>query len=156
MKYYICAYKTGMYPQVIKDRVFLWGRLYPKNADPPAGADPVGRPANWDSVRSSSLSCSTPQPLTRASRLTQTTDTLWAVALLKSPGTVTIACGSGTTTVNAKAGITKLQLPLSTDCQVSATVVRNGATALSFTPQGFNFSTHPPTYNFNAFVAASP
>ena len=67
MKYYICAYKTGMYPQVIKDRVFLWGRLYPKNADPPAGADPVGRPANWDSVRHPICRCVIPQPLTRAS-----------------------------------------------------------------------------------------
>ena len=51
MSYYIFAYKTGAYPHVHKDRVFLWSRLYPANADPPAGADPVGRPDHWDWVR---------------------------------------------------------------------------------------------------------
>ena len=47
MKYYITAYKTGIYPAVTKDRVFTWARLYPAAASAP---DPVGKPANWQWV----------------------------------------------------------------------------------------------------------
>ena len=47
MKYYITAYKTGIYPAVTKDRVFTWARLYPAAADAP---DSVGKPANWQWV----------------------------------------------------------------------------------------------------------
>lgn len=52
MKYYIAAYKTGTYPTIAKDRVFLWGRLAPANATAPA--DSVGKPTNWQWVRVSS------------------------------------------------------------------------------------------------------
>ena len=48
MSYYITAYKTGSYPAVTKDRIFLWGRLYPAAANSP---DPVARPNNWQWVR---------------------------------------------------------------------------------------------------------
>ena len=47
MQYYISAYKTGSYPAIGKDRIFLWGRLYPAGADAPDG---VGRPDNWQWV----------------------------------------------------------------------------------------------------------
>ena len=47
MAYYIAAYKTGTYPTITKDRVFLWSRLYPAAATSP---DPVARPANWQWV----------------------------------------------------------------------------------------------------------
>lgn len=48
MQYFITAYKTGSYPAVGKDRIFLWSRLYPAGADAP---DNVGRPDNWQWVR---------------------------------------------------------------------------------------------------------
>ena len=48
IKYYVAAYKTGTYPAITKDRVYLWARLYPANATAP---DPVGRPANYQWVR---------------------------------------------------------------------------------------------------------
>ena len=47
MHYYIQAYKTGGYPRITKDRAFLWGRLYPAQADAP---DPIGKPTNYDWV----------------------------------------------------------------------------------------------------------
>jgi hypothetical protein len=49
MQYYIIGFKTGEYPVILKDRVFVWGRLYPKDVDVPG--DPVGRPRNWEFVR---------------------------------------------------------------------------------------------------------
>ncbi|CAL1710436.1 unnamed protein product [Somion occarium] len=131
MKYYITAYKTGVYPIITKDRVFLWGRLYPAGANAP---DPVPRPTNWE----------------------WTQDYLWAVVLLQSPGSVTLSCGPSIQTFSVGAGLSKLKLPLTETCSVSSQVVRNGITTVTFSPPGFNFNTNPPSYNFNAFVAASP
>ncbi|EIW56052.1 glycoside hydrolase family 71 protein [Trametes versicolor FP-101664 SS1] len=132
MKYYIAAYKTGTYPAIAKDRVFLWGRLAPANATAPA--DSVGKPTNWQ----------------------WTQDYLWAVALLTAPANVTLSCGSTSQTTLVPAGLAKLKLKLSANCAVKAVVARSGKTALSFAPAGFTFNTHPSSYNFNAFVAASP
>ncbi|EGN94676.1 glycoside hydrolase family 71 protein [Serpula lacrymans var. lacrymans S7.3] len=131
--YYIQAFKTGSYPTVSADRLFLWGRLYPEAASCPN--DPVGLPqdADW------------------------TQDYLWAVALLTSTADVTLSCGSTTQTFTSlPAGANKLQLPFTTDCSVSGTIARNGVNSVDFTPAGFDFQTDPTLYNFNAFVAASP
>ncbi|KAJ7650688.1 glycoside hydrolase family 71 protein [Roridomyces roridus] len=132
--YYSQAFKTGKYPAITKDRIFLWGRLYPASADPPPGADHVGRPDHWQ----------------------WTSDKVWAVVLLISPATVTLKCGSSTSTAALPAGLGKMQLSLVSNCAVSAAVARKNATVLSLVPSGFGFSKTPPTYNFNAFVAASP
>ncbi|RPD65177.1 glycoside hydrolase family 71 protein [Lentinus tigrinus ALCF2SS1-6] len=131
MKYYIAAYKTGSYPAITKDRVFLWARLYPVNATAP---DSVGKPANsaW------------------------TQDYLWAVTLLTAPANVTLTCGPSTQKTVVPAGLSKLKLRLSSSCAVNATVARGGGAPVQFSPAGFNFSVTPPSYNFNAFVAASP
>ncbi|KAL0959133.1 hypothetical protein HGRIS_014424 [Hohenbuehelia grisea] len=47
MQYYITAFKTGAFPAVSADRIFLWARLYPAGADAP---DSIGRPFNWQFV----------------------------------------------------------------------------------------------------------
>ena len=47
MQYYIAAFKTGAYPKIKKDRIFLWGRLYPAAASSP---DPVDKPTGWQWV----------------------------------------------------------------------------------------------------------
>ncbi len=52
MQYYIKAYKTGSYPAIAKDRVFLWARLYPVTA---TASDSVGKPANYPWVRSTAI-----------------------------------------------------------------------------------------------------
>ncbi|GBE78542.1 Glucan endo-1,3-alpha-glucosidase agn1 [Sparassis crispa] len=132
MTYYITAYQTGKYPTISKDRVFLWARLYPVNATAPL--DTVGKPTNY--------------------QLTQ--DYLWGVTLLMSPANVTLSCGSTTNKTLAPAGLTKFKLPLSTNCSVTAVVVRGTNTTVNFAPPSFKFNTKPPSYNFNAFVAASP
>lgn len=86
----------------------------------------------------------------------QTQDFLWAVVLLTSPAQVTLACGPSAQTTDVPAGLAKLKLPLTSDCDVSSTVSRDGRRVIDFQPNGFHFSTSPTMYNFNAFVAASP
>ncbi|KAF4604919.1 hypothetical protein EYR40_003702 [Pleurotus pulmonarius] len=130
-QYYIEAYKTGSYPSISRDRVFLWARLFPAAA---STADSVSRPDRADFTQ----------------------DFLWAVVLLASPAQVTLACGPNTQTTDVPAGLAKLKLPLTTDCDVSSTVSRDGRLVIDFHPKGFHFSTTPTMYNFNAFVAASP
>ena len=49
-QYYISAFKSGVYPRILRDRVFLWARLHPASADAPQ--DGIGRPLRWESVRS--------------------------------------------------------------------------------------------------------
>ncbi|KAI0711667.1 glycoside hydrolase family 71 protein [Earliella scabrosa] len=131
IKYYVAAYKTGTYPSITKDRVYLWARLYPANATAP---DPVGRPANYQ----------------------WTQDYLWAVTQLTAPANVTLSCGTSSQRTVVPAGVSKLKLPLSTNCAVKAVVVRGSNTTVNMAPAGFNYSTRPTAYNFNAFVAASP
>ncbi|KAI0646055.1 glycoside hydrolase family 71 protein [Trametes meyenii] len=131
MQYYITAYKTGLYPDIRKDRVFLWSRLHPANATAP---DDVGMPDNaqW------------------------TQDYLWAVTLLTDSANVTLSCGDSSQKTLVPAGLSRLKLQLSDSCTANATVTRNSTVALSFAPNGLNFTTEPVSYNFNAFVAASP
>ncbi|KAF4573215.1 hypothetical protein EYR36_007725 [Pleurotus pulmonarius] len=130
-QYYIEAYKTGSYPSISRDHVFLWARLFPAAA---STTDSVSRPDRADFTQ----------------------DFLWAVVLLASPAQVTLACGPNTQTTDVPAGLAKLKLPLTTDCDVSSTVSRDGQLVINFHPKGFHFSTTPTMYNFNAFVAASP
>lgn len=55
-QYYISAFKSGVYPNILRDRVFLWARLHPANAD--ALQDGIGRPSRWEYVRSPPISSS--------------------------------------------------------------------------------------------------
>ncbi|KAJ3563808.1 hypothetical protein NP233_g8693 [Leucocoprinus birnbaumii] len=132
MYYYIVAFKTGKYPPIDKDRVFLWGRLYPKDLD--VVADPVGKPRNWDFTQ----------------------DSIWAVLFLQAESQITFSCGSARHYVRLPAGVSKIYLNVTEECQVTIVVARLGAVVMDFTPKGFTFQRSPKVYNFNAFVAASP
>ncbi|KAJ7694803.1 glycosyl hydrolase family 71-domain-containing protein [Mycena rosella] len=83
--YYIAAFKTGAYPAIERDRIFLWARLYPANASP-SPPDAVGPPANgrW------------------------THDFLWAVVLLAGPADVVLQCGSTRQTWGLESGLAKV------------------------------------------------
>ncbi|CAL1710542.1 unnamed protein product [Somion occarium] len=134
MQYYITAYKTGSYPDVTDDRIFLWGRLYPANM---TLDDPIGIPDNWQWA----------------------SDKAWGVALLGQPGTLHLTCGTDTTSIPVNEGQNLVQLSLSQSCGVTSELTRGkkNVKVMDYTPLGFNFSTNPPPqYNFNAFVAASP
>ncbi|KAJ7510656.1 glycoside hydrolase family 71 protein [Mycena galericulata] len=132
MHYYIEYYKTGTAPTISKDRIFLWAKLYPTNATAP---DPVGPPQDADWAA----------------------DMIWAQFHLAETADLTLTCGASTQTfASVPAGVSKQKLALSSACDVSAKISRGGSDAVDFIPQGMNFSMTPPSYNFNAFVAASP
>ena len=86
----------------------------------------------------------------------QTEDYLWAVVFLASPANVTMLCGPSNDTESLPSGVSKVKLWLTAGCSVAVEVRRDGLLALEFAPDGFKFSENPPSYNFNAFVAASP
>ena len=45
--YYATAFKTGSYPNVTEDKLYLWARPHPKDASAP---DSVGKPDNYQLV----------------------------------------------------------------------------------------------------------
>ena len=45
--YYATAYKTGSYPQIETDKIYMWARPHAVDADAP---DPVGKPDNFQLV----------------------------------------------------------------------------------------------------------
>ncbi|TFY60490.1 hypothetical protein EVJ58_g5112 [Rhodofomes roseus] len=131
-KYYATAFKTGSYPAITQDQLFMWARPHPKDAQ--ASNDGTGQPTSY--------------------QLTE--DSLWAVAFTTQPATVSITTASGTTqTTDVPAGVTRLSMPLNPGAGMSATMTRNGATVLSVNPgtDAYTFNPNPETYNFNAFVA---
>ena len=134
----------------MRDRIFLWGRLFPALADVPD--DTVGKPQNFHFVREFYFHASE-----RKLIQTQTEDFIWAVVLLTSDVWLTLSCGSDTTISKPlSAGLSKVRLPLESDCYARAIVVRDGRAVVDFLPHGFHFQRSPPSYNFNAFVAMSP
>jgi glucan endo-1,3-alpha-glucosidase len=52
MQIYISEFKTGQPRVISSDRIFLWARLYPAEAE---ANDRVGKPANWQWVSSFSV-----------------------------------------------------------------------------------------------------
>ena len=88
----------------------------------------------------------------------QTEDFLWAVVFSTGGNvSVTLRCGDySETTALSGTGAFKLRMPLTgAGGQISATLRRYGAEVVSLVPAGFVFSSHPTSYNYNAFVAFS-
>ncbi|KAG5636461.1 hypothetical protein H0H81_007968 [Sphagnurus paluster] len=83
-------------------------------------------------------------------------DYLWAVALLPTPAAVTLSCGSSHSAETLPAGLSKMRLRLSTQCEVKVQIWRKDTLVMDFMPTGFRFNRNPVSYNFNAFVAVSP
>ncbi|KAJ7697799.1 glycosyl hydrolase family 71-domain-containing protein [Mycena rosella] len=84
-------------------------------------------------------------------------DTLWAQFHLTQPADLTLTCGSSSQTFSGvPAAVSKQKLPLTEDYNIAAKITRDGSDAVTFEPAEMTFSTKPLSYNFNAFVAASP
>ncbi|KAF7311601.1 hypothetical protein MKEN_01063000 [Mycena kentingensis (nom. inval.)] len=133
-KYYIHAFKTGVYPVIKQDQIFCWGRLSPAPAQATSDSLPPPRDAGMSE------------------------DAVWAMFLLATPAEIELRCGQTSSKKQAPAGAVKHMLPLSENgCQVEAYIRRTGEDewSRSFAPKGYVFNTQPATYNFNAFVAAS-
>lgn len=126
--YYASAFRTGSYPTITQDELYIWARPHTKNAQ--ASNDPMGPPTNY--------------------QLTE--DKMWAVVFATQPATVTLTTGSPQT-FDVPAGVTKLSLALQPGAGMSGSVSRNGNTVVDVQAPGYTFETNPTTYNFNAYVA---
>ncbi|TFY74984.1 hypothetical protein EWM64_g9028 [Hericium alpestre] len=128
-KYYADAFRTGAYPPVAEDKLYMWSRPHARDANAP---DPVGKPSNF--------------------QLSE--DTVWVVAMTTAPATVTLSTSdSDTQTLQVPAGANKLSVPISAGGFMHGSIQRNGQTVVDLKPDGFTFEGSPSTYNYNAFVA---
>lgn len=127
-QFYSTYFKTGQQPEITDDKVYVWSRGQPKDANAP---DPVGKPTNADMVL----------------------DSFFALVLAKEPGTVTLSSGGSSQTFPVDAGITQLSLPFSVGSGIKAVLNRNGQDVVTVAPEGFTITGNPEIYNFNALVA---
>ncbi|KAF8494304.1 alpha-1,3-glucanase [Gautieria morchelliformis] len=130
-EYYATAFKTGSYPTIHKDKLYLWARPHPASATAVRPAASKPKNAHW------------------------TQDYLWAVVFAVAPAQVTLISGSTSTCFEVPSGVTKLKVPCSPGAQC-ADMSRDRKILIQLRPMGFNFRANPEAYNFNAFVAASP
>ncbi|EIM86043.1 glycoside hydrolase [Stereum hirsutum FP-91666 SS1] len=129
-RYYAEAFKTGTYPTITEDKIYMWSRPHPKDAS--ASNDSVDKPANFD----------------------MSADTLWAVIMATSASTVTLSTSStNSQTFSVPSGVSKLSIPISAGDTMHGTIERDGVSVVDLQPEGFMFQGSPETYNYNAFVA---
>lgn len=108
--YYVTQYKTGQYPAVARDAVFVTHRVQPSNADGESSAAPM-RPT---------LGGATAPPRDRVE----------VIAMLTAPADIIVSLGSNTQTTHAPAGTTVTLAPLPLG-EISVEVVRGGTTVLT-------------------------
>jgi glucan endo-1,3-alpha-glucosidase len=145
--YYAAAFKTGSYPSITQDQVWLISRSHPVGVDV---ADPLGKPTGWDWVRTSPTCNATYWPGCNL----QESDNLQAVVFATAPAMLNLASGANAHTVTVNAGINKVTIP-NAPGTISGTLVRGGQTIIDVTPTAsqFTFVQTPKSYNYNAFVA---
>ncbi|KAJ3534356.1 hypothetical protein NMY22_g6963 [Coprinellus aureogranulatus] len=132
-KYYAEVFKTGEYPKIEKDRIYLWSRPHPANAK--ASEDPLAPPDNFE----------------------LTEDAVWAVVFATAPSKVTLSTGDSAEnqkTFDVPAGVSKLSVPITPGGTMKGTVERDGKVIVEVapTPEEFTFQGAPKTYNYNVFV----
>ncbi|KAH9935091.1 glycoside hydrolase family 71 protein [Epithele typhae] len=133
------AFKTGTYPTVERDEIYMWARPHLKHAD--ATHDEAGRPEKWQ----------------------LTDDKFWVVVLATAPAEVRLATSdlegeaAAERSYPVREGLTKLSHPLVARESMKATMIRDGRVVAECAPEraGFRVQARPRTYNFNAFVATS-
>jgi hypothetical protein len=132
-KPYIAAFKAGeKAPTITEEKLVYWYRPTPK--DIVCSGDSLGKPKGWELV----------------------TDEVFVVAMLKTPGSVTISSGSNTNTFDAPAGASLHKIPLGTGSQKFG-LVRSGTEVFSETSlRDVVDSCACGIYNFNAYVGTVP
>ncbi|KAF5340761.1 hypothetical protein D9611_007495 [Ephemerocybe angulata] len=132
-KYYATAFKTGKFPEIEKDQIYMWSRPHPVNAQAP---DPVPQPTNFELSE----------------------DSVWVVVMATAPGTLKLSTGNGQDkSMDIPKGVSKQSIPISAGGTMKGTIERDGKTVLELAPtkEEFMFQGSPKTYNFNAFVASA-
>ncbi|PPQ65381.1 hypothetical protein CVT26_000006 [Gymnopilus dilepis] len=130
-RYYATAYKTGQFPAIEKDQIFMWSRPHSTSAQAP---DPVPQPTNFQILE----------------------DAVWAVVMATEPSTVVLSVSpTSSMTFQVPAGVSKLAIPITPGDTMKGVIQRNGQTIVELNPTEFTFQGSPSTYNFNAFVASA-
>lgn len=130
---FIAAYKAGATAAdyfISSERLVYWYRPTPKNVNCDGTDNAGAKPDGWN----------------------QLADSVFVVAFLTAPGTLTISSGSNTRTFNAPAGITSFQVAMGLGVQ-SFTLKRG--TRIIFSGQSPRAVTNVcpcGIYNFNAYV----
>ncbi|TFK45555.1 glycoside hydrolase family 71 protein [Heliocybe sulcata] len=131
--YFITGFKTGSYPAITQDKIYLWARPHPRTAT--ASADPVGPPTSYQVDQ----------------------DQLWAVVMTTAASNVTLSTSSSNSqSFNVGAGVSLLNMPLTPGGSMSGVIARGGQNVASLSPSGYTFDPNPTVYNYNAFVAYTP
>ncbi|KAG8831269.1 hypothetical protein FRC17_003387 [Serendipita sp. 399] len=126
--YYAQAFKSGTYPPIRDEKVYIWSRPHPRDATAP---DTLGRPNFWD----------------------WTEDYLWALVFAASDGEFELISGSNTQTFPVKAGVNKFKLSNSPG-PIRGTLKRLGLPIIDVSPgSDFDYTLSPRSYNFNYFMA---
>ena len=134
--YYAAAFKTGTYPKITQDKIYMWAHPHMKDS---TSSDSVGKPTNY------ALS----------------EDSIFALVFAQAASTVWISTGSCPCdltqgqTFSVAAGVTQLNVPLLAGMTMRATLTRNGQTLVNLAPSGYKCTNTPSTYNYNAFVAVA-
>ncbi|KAH6912693.1 glycoside hydrolase family 71 protein [Coprinopsis sp. MPI-PUGE-AT-0042] len=132
-KYYAEAFKTGQYPTVEKDKIFMWSRPHSTQAESP---DPVPRPDNFELME----------------------DAVWAVVITSKPSTVVLTTSAASSrSFDVPAGVSKLSIPITPGGTMRGVIQRDGNTVVELNPgpEAFTFQGSPKSYNFNVFVASA-
>lgn len=153
--YYATAFKTGSYPAITQDKIYMWARTHPKEANSP---DSVPKPTNYEMVRLSffDVDAASASVILIWRCFAQTQDTLWALVFAAEPSNVTLATSdSNSESFSVPAGVSKLSYALTSGGYMHGTISRNGQSVVDLMPANYTFNPNPPSYNYNIFVAAS-
>ena len=72
---------------------------------------------------------------------------MWAAVFATSKATVTLQCGSSSSTFTVNPGVNTLKIPLAAG-KMTVKMVRNGQTIINQTPQDFTYNLNPATCAF--------
>ncbi|KAF5382553.1 hypothetical protein D9615_002844 [Tricholomella constricta] len=135
-RHYATAFKTGSFPNIETDKLFMWSRTHPTQANAP---DPVGQPTNFELASSFHFE-----------------DAVWAVVMTTAPSTVVLSTSPTTSqTFEVPAGLSKLSIPITAGGKMQGTISRGGKAVVTLNAPQFTFQENPEVYNFNAFVASA-
>lgn len=125
LNFYSTAFKTGSYPAINNDQVWVMARPHPALASAP---DPLGPPDGH----------------------TFSQDNFYAQVHLTAQADVTLCAGTACSTQSGQPGINRFSLPLVPGQGISVEVQRGGSTSTSIQPD-FVFNGSPSTYDYSEY-----
>lgn len=151
-KYYADAWRTGVYPTITKNKIYISSRPHPKNAG--ASSDSVGIPTNWQWVRPMLIAHVPIDWVFAHLECFQTDDNIYCVVFSTGTYSLALSVGSSSGTFSITPGVNTVKLAMATGTPTAKLLDSNGNTVLSFNSV-FSIVSNPTTYNFNYYIAAS-